>query len=134
MMKPAAQAKKLAVQHVREPRDGKPVGGFAGSQRPFETRLREAATDMGVAGHILGIVEIDEVKTRDGSIQRYRRDKNGQRDPQVEPGIARWPYQGKLNVRFLPAVFQNETFTPSCRARPPPVPLTPVPLPMVEVT
>ncbi|HEY1219186.1 MAG: hypothetical protein ABSE42_15715 [Bryobacteraceae bacterium] len=91
MVQPAAQAKKLAVQQVRKPRDGKPVGPFAGGERPLETRLREAAANVDVARYVLGIVEIDEVKTRDRSIQRDGCEKKGQRYPQVEPGVARWP-------------------------------------------
>jgi hypothetical protein len=91
MVQSAAQAKKLAVQHVRKTRDGKPVGGFAGGERPFETGRREAAADVGIARDVFGIVEIDEIKTRDRSVQRDCCNKKGQRDSWGEPGIARWP-------------------------------------------
>src|SRR5208283_5434406 len=100
----------------------------------FQTRQRDAAADVNVARHVLGIVEIDEVKPPGGSIQSYRRKNKRQRDSRIEPGIARWPCLRMPNVRFLRAFLQNVTFNPSCMARPPPVPLTPVPLPMVEVT
>jgi len=46
---------------------------------------------MEVARDIIGIVEVDEIEPRDGQIQRRRRNKKGQRDPQVDPGMTRWP-------------------------------------------
>ena len=134
MVPPAAQSEKLAVQHVRKPGYGEPVGRFAGAERPFETGRRDTAADVNVARHVLGIVEIDELKPPHGSIQHDGRNEKSQRDPLIEPGITRWPWFRMPNARFLRTVLQKLTFSPSCTARPPPTPLTPVPLPRVEVT
>lgn len=89
---------------------------------------------MRIARHVLRIVEVDEVETSGRRVQGERSKKKGQRDSQVEPGVVRWPYQGSPNVWLLGTLLQNVTFTPNCTARPPPVPLTPVPLPTVPVT
>jgi hypothetical protein len=51
--------------------------------------------------HVLGIVEVDEVEAADRGIQRDSGKKNGQRDPQIEPGMTRWPWFRMLGLSGL---------------------------------
>ena len=58
----AIQTEELEVEHVRYPRDRKPVSGVRGGKRPAQSGQRQAVLNMSVADNCLAVVEVDEFK------------------------------------------------------------------------
>jgi hypothetical protein len=62
VMPAAIQAKELAIQHMRNPGYGKPVGGISRGKRPLETLSCNAVADVGSIAGVGGIVEVYEIE------------------------------------------------------------------------
>ena len=79
-------AEELAVQHVRKPGEGVPIGRMAAGQRPGDPLGRQAVSDMEVLIHVFVVVAGDEhvlerlaEDEKDGQQQ-----ETGDGQPQVE--------------------------------------------------
>src|SRR5690242_8040591 len=80
-----AFAKKLSVQHQRQPRERMPVGVLATSESPLDIRPIEAAEHMGIGEEIDVIVIINESIVPNWKINS----QVGHGQQQTDPGRAR---------------------------------------------
>lgn len=69
------QAKQLAVQCMREPRQRVPVGLFAGGERPSNGRPAHACIYMRIFDNVFRIVIINEVVSTDRPVKDNRSDE-----------------------------------------------------------
>jgi len=83
VMPSGVKAEKLDVEHVGEASDGKPVRRFGRREGPRDAAGRDALKDVGVAGNVIGIVEIDEIVAPDGQVGEKNRDEKGGVDPKI---------------------------------------------------
>jgi hypothetical protein len=59
------EAEELAIEHVGEPGQRMPVAGVPGGESPTPAVQAEAALDHVVLGHIVRIVEVEELAVED---------------------------------------------------------------------
>ncbi len=83
MVPTGVHAEELHVQHMREARQGKPIGGFGGSESPEGAIRSDALPHVRIIGYVIRVVVIQERK-----LARLRVDGEGGRqqeeaDPQV---------------------------------------------------
>jgi len=64
-MPSAFHAEKLAIGHVGDPRQRKPVGGIEGRQRPHQAIGGEAGAHVNVLADVFRVVVIDEIVVPD---------------------------------------------------------------------
>ncbi|HUE37056.1 MAG TPA: hypothetical protein VMO20_06670 [Candidatus Acidoferrum sp.] len=67
-----AAAKKLGVQHEREPGERVPVAGVSSRKRPFDVYPRKTAGHVRIAKEIFVIVKIHEAVVPDRGINSKR--------------------------------------------------------------
>ena len=78
MVRAGVEAEELDVEHVREPRQGMPVPGVSGGQRPRYGSSVQPARHCGVLADVLGVVEVHELVVPRGRVhERTRGDERG---------------------------------------------------------
>src|SRR5215831_16282451 len=90
------QTEQLAIQHMREPVEGKPIGVVHGSKRPLDASPSEAVAHAWVVGHRTGVIIIDEIMSPDAAV----RGKDGHEERRVNPYV---PRSGTCWLVVLPA-------------------------------
>src|SRR5438445_7315989 len=71
MMTSGVKSEKLAIHHMRNPGERMPVGSVRVRECPNHAFQSHPVLYHFVLRHIFGIVEIDEVETRDAPINGY---------------------------------------------------------------
>src|SRR5580700_1047906 len=72
MVADGIEAKKLAVQGMRQPRQRVPVSGAKGRERPLHGVPGQAALNLGISQDVYGVVKIGESILNDGIVERER--------------------------------------------------------------
>ena len=83
MVQTALESKELAIQHVREPGQGKPVRGVIRSECPVDVLWRNSAKHVGIVSDVLGVIKIDKIKVPHLAIGNECCEEQGQIDPDV---------------------------------------------------
>ena len=94
MVPPCVQPVKLAIQHVRQPRQRMPVAEIHRRERPLKAVARNATANMRVVGHVKRIVEVDEIKCDDWEINRRRRQHEQRANEKHQPPVLRSTAEG----------------------------------------
>src|SRR5580658_1924069 len=84
VMRPGVKPEELAIEHVGEPRQRKPVAGKGMREGPRHAAPRDSLPYVGVVRDVDGIVIIDEAETQNLPIGR----KDGDREERVNPKVA----------------------------------------------
>src|ERR1700734_1695390 len=82
MMQPASRPEKLEVEHVRNPRHGKPVRCLAGRECPRQSLAGDALAYLW-RGDVIRIVVIDEPELTHLGIHDEGREEQCQIDPKI---------------------------------------------------
>ena len=69
------EAEELAIEHVGEPGQRMPVAGVAGGESPTPAVQAETAPDHEVLGHIVRVVEVEELAVADQPVNAYGGDR-----------------------------------------------------------
>ena len=74
MMRPCVQSEQLAIQHVRNGRDGVPVAGYYMGKAPSDPTQRQPCGDVFIRIDVLWVVEADELVSQ-GLAENQPRDR-----------------------------------------------------------
>src|ERR1700679_3437684 len=72
MVASRVKVKKLVIQSMRQPGQGMPVSIIKRGKRPLHGVPRQTMLNMGIFQNVGLIVEIDELITNDGDVERER--------------------------------------------------------------
>ena len=82
MHRPGVQAKKLAIEQVRQPGERVPVGEFERREGPANRFGRQPAVYHRVVQDIGGVVKIDEIEVSHPTVDNGRYRDERQADPE----------------------------------------------------
>lgn len=117
-MPSTAHSEQLAVQHMRDPCEGRPIRGVVRNECPGHTAPRESGAHVTVFGHVIRVVVVEKIKVADLTVDRKRDNKQGQIEIQIKSPIARGRLRLKLVWRRLTmsdadAVLLNSGYSPA---------------------
>ncbi len=86
VMRAAAKAEKLAIQHVEKPREWKPVRRFSGSESPNHAVSGQPVADVRVTSDVSRIVIVDEFVIGNLTVDGGDGQDQKQPDPEITSG------------------------------------------------
>src|SRR5208283_2956134 len=99
------QAIQLTIQHVREPREGVPVGGMSLGEGPDESFEGDSTFDLRILVHVLVIIVVDEpMPSRLAEYQsnaKHKKNANAQYDVEIRGSRFRngWALDSRCGAR-----------------------------------